>query len=414
MGVLLFTMLVLALDTSPRPEGAVASATVTAFGGHGLASRAEEHYVAPDGKPGNAGTKDSPWDLASALSRKIEPGSTIWIRGGAYTGKFQVTLAGTEAAPIQIRGAAGERVTILNCGIVVAKGADYVWLRDLEIAGDAPVEKRVTAQTGSWPSDLPGSTGLTIHAGKGCKFINLVIHDNVLGAVGWWVESTDSEMHGCIIYNNGWKAPDRTHGHCIYTQNETGVKTITNCILTVPEWGGAYTMHAYGSKKAFVDNFVIEDNIAYERGPFLVGGGRPSNHIRVARNYLHGVNLQIGMTKENEDCEVRDNVVAKGKISINNYKKVVDEGNVREMPAGKAVLIPNKHDPTRAHVAVYNGAKAASVALDVSKVLKPGDGYRLLDPKDVYGKPVAEGVVEGPSLQVPMTGEFSAFVLVKK
>ena len=32
----------------------------------------------------------------------------------------------------------------------------------------------------------------------------------------------------------------------------------------------------------------------------------------------------------------------------------------------------------------------------------------------LYGKPVAEGVVEGPSLGVPMTGEFSAFVLVKK
>jgi hypothetical protein len=373
-----------------------------------------EHFVAPDGKPGNAGTKDSPWDLASALSRKVEPGSTIWIRGGAYTGKFQVALAGTEAAPIQIRGAVGERVTILNCGISLVKGADYVWLRDLEIAGDAPAEKRVTAQTGSWPSDLPGSNGLTIHSGRGCKFINLVIHDNLLGGVGWWVDSTDSEMHGCVIYNNGWKAPDRTHGHCIYVQNQNGVKTISNCILTVPSWGGAYTMHAYGSKKAYVDNLAIEDNIAYERGPFLVGGGRPSNRIRIARNYLHGVNLQVGMTKENEDCEVRDNVVAKGKISINNYKKVVDEGNVRDLPASKAILIPNKYDSGRAHLAIYNGSKAADVAVDVSKVLKAGDKYALLDPKNVYGPPVAIGQVEESSIRVAMDGEFAVFVLVKK
>ena len=353
-------------------------------------------------------------ELAAAVSGKIEPGSTIWVKGGTYTGKFHVTVAGTESRPIQIRAAVGERATILNCGIAVLKGADYVWLRDLELAGDLPVEKRVTTQTGSWPSNLGGSGGLDVRAGRGCKFINLVIHDNVMGGVGWWVESTDSEMHGCIIFNNGWKAPDRTHGHCIYTQNQEGVKTITNCILSVPEWGGSYSMHAYGSKKAYVDNFVIEDNIAYERGPFLVGGGRPSNRIRVARNYLHGVNLQVGMTKENEDCDVRDNVVVRGKLSINNYKKVVDEGNVRELPASKAVLIPNKYDPARAHVAIYNGAKAASVALDVSKILKPGDAYALLDPKNVYGKPVHEGKVDGAAIQVPMAGEFAALVLVKK
>jgi len=380
-----------------------------------LSPSTADYYVAPDGKPGNAGSKDSPWDLATAISggRKIEPGSTIWVRGGTYTGKFQARLAGTEAAPIQLRGVAGERAVLLNCGMQVDQGSDYLWIRDLEIAGDAPIEKRVTDQTGSWPKDLPGSAGIEIRAGRGCKFINLVIHDNLLGGVGWWAGSTDSEMHGCILYNNGWKAPDRTHGHCIYVQNQEGVKTISNCILTVPEWGGSYTMHAYGSKKAYVDNFAIEDNIAYERGPFLIGGGRPSNHIRVARNYLHGIPLQVGMTKENEDCEVRDNIVARGKISINNYKKVVDEGNVRELPASKSVLIPNKYDPARAHVAVFNGAKAAQVALDVSTLLKPGDAFRLLDPKDVYGKPVLEGKIEGPTLSIPMNGEFAAFVLVK-
>jgi hypothetical protein len=379
-----------------------------------LALVAQESYVSPEGKADNAGTLQSPWDLASALSRKVAPGSTIWVKGGTYSGKFQVRLAGTEAQPIQVRGVRGERVTILNCGVSVEKGADYVWLRDLEIAGDLPVEKRVTPQTGSWPSGFAGSSGLEVRAGRGCRFINLVIHDNVLGGVGWWIESVDSEMHGCIIYNNGWKAPDRTHGHCIYTQNQEGVKTITNCILTVPEWGGSYTMHAYGSKKAYVDNFVIEDNIAYERGTFLVGGGRPSNHIRVGRNYLHAINMQIGMTKENEDCEVRDNVVVRGKISINNYRKAVDEGNVRELPPSKSVVIPNKYDPGRAHVAIYNGARAPHVAVDVSAVLKPGDSFRLLDPKDVYGKPVLEGKVEGVLIQVPMTGEFCALVLLKK
>src|ERR1043166_2228605 len=149
---------------------------------------APEYFVSVDGKPTNPGTKESPWDLSSALSsdHKVEPGTTIWIRGGTYKGTFQVGLSGTEAAPVQVRAVAGERVTILNSGLTVDPPANYVWIRDLEIAGDAPIEKRVTDQTGSWPKGMPGTCGLEIRAGRGCKFINLVIHDNVLGGVGWW------------------------------------------------------------------------------------------------------------------------------------------------------------------------------------------------------------------------------------
>ena len=376
----------------------------------------QEAYVAPDGKPGNAGTKESPWDLETAVGgeKKVEPGTTVWVGAGKYTGKFHVKLAGTAEKPIVVRARPGERATILNCGIALLPPATYVWLRDLELAGDAPVEKRKTQVTGSWPSDMPGSGGLEVRSGQGCKFINLVIHDNIMGGVGWWIESTDSEMHGCVIYNNGWWAPDRTHGHCIYAQNKDGVKTISNCILTVPEWGGSYSMHAYGSGKAYVDNFVIEDNIAYERGPFLVGGGRPSQNITVRRNYLHGVGMQVGYTaKENENCEVRDNVVTKGGIQITKYKKAVNEGNVINGGEARAVLIPNKYDPNRAHVAVYNPKKETSVKLDVSKLLKPGDAYRLMDPKDLYGKPVHEGKCEGGTIAVPMTAEFAAFVVLK-
>lgn len=371
-----------------------------------------EYVVAPDGRPGNAGTREAPWDLASAIVRKVEPGATIWVRGGEYRGKFEIRLAGTEAAPIRLRAVPGERASIVDSGLTVAQGTDYLWLEGLEIAGTTPVEQRVTDSTGSWPKDLAGTNGLTIHAGRGCKYLNLVIHDNVLGGVGWWIGSVDSEMYGCIIYNNGWKAPDRTHGHCIYVQNKDGVKTIRNCILTVPAWGGSYTMHAYGSKAAYIDNFTIEDNIAYERGPFLVGGGRPSHQIRVARNLLHGIGMQVGYGAQNEDCEVRDNLVVGGKITIQKYNKVVDQGNQFDTP-GRAVLLPNQYDPARAHVAIFNPSKAAVTALPVGTLLKPGDGYRLLDPKDVYGKPVAEGKVEGASIPVPTPGEFAAYVLVK-
>jgi hypothetical protein len=256
-----------------------------------------------------------------------------------------------------------------------------------------------------------------VHAGEGCKFINLYIHDNVKGGVSWWVGSRNSEMHGCIIHSNGWRAPDRGHGHCIYTQNREGVKVISGCILSVPH-DGSYTLHAYGSSRAYVDHYLIRDNIAYEKGPFLVGGGRPSRGIRVLRNYLHGVDLRLGYGAENEDCEVRGNVIARGSLGIRKFKKVVEEDNRQELPEKLAVLIPNAHDTRRAHLAIYNGDGAREVQVEVvvkaAPFLKPGDRFRLLDPKDLYGKPVHRGTCRDETITVPVKGEFAVFVMLKE
>src|SRR5205085_12458403 len=144
--------------------------------------------------------------------------------------------------------------------------------------------------------------------------IGLVIHDCRQG-VSFWSNAHDCELHGCIIYDNGWPATDRGHGHAIYTQNKEGTHAITDCIMT---GGHAYTLHAYGSRNAYVDNYLVEGNIAYNAGSFLIGGGRPSHNIRVVRNYLYGVSMQIGYNAPfNEACVVRENVIVNGGLSIN-------------------------------------------------------------------------------------------------
>ena len=58
-----------------------------------------------------------------------------------------------------------------------------------------------------------------------------MIHDTSQG-ISFWIDAVDSEVHGCLIYDNGWNAPDRGHGHCIYTQNKDGVKTISGNIMS--------------------------------------------------------------------------------------------------------------------------------------------------------------------------------------
>jgi len=397
--------------------------------------KAPEYFVAVDGKPENPGTREAPWDIASALGgkQKVEPGATIWIRGGTYKHPkrdisgygYEVRLAGAEGRPIQVRAAPAatwlgyERVTI-DGGLTMQPPSAHLWLRDLEImVSDPRPENPVPPDASKWGEYIKRPWGgLNVYTGTNCKFINLVIHDNCQG-VSWWSGNSNSELYGCIIYDNGWQGTNRGHGHAIYTQNEKekGSKTIVDCIMT---GGYGWTMHAYGSARASVDNYLMEGNIVYNGGQFLVGSGKPSHNIRVIRNYLYNVNMRIGYNApENEDCEVRDNVVVNNSINIVKYKQAVKEGNLelaKDAPRPKGALVvlrPNKYDERRAHLVIYNWERAPRVSVDTDGFLKDGEQFRLMNPRELYGQPVHEGVCEGGKISVPVQDEFAAFVVLK-
>jgi len=402
----------------------------TALAAIAASVNAAEWYVSPQGKPDAEGTKPAPWDLESTLAgqQKVSPGDTVWILPGTYkhpnrslgSRGYSVKLAGAKDRPIRVRAVPGGRVAI-DGGLSVEQTADWLWIRDLEIlvSENFSMSRRVE-ETGSHPKSYNRPWGgLNIYAGQGCKYINLVIHDNAQG-VSFWRGATDSELHGCIIYDNGWDAPDRGHGHAVYTQNENGTKTISDCIMT---GGYGSTMHAYGSSRAYVDNYLVEGNIAYKGGRFLIGGGRPSRGIRALNNYLHGVSMQVGYSApHNEDCEIRDNVIVDGGLHIKDYRKVVKEDNLvlgknaprPQEPPVRVELRPNRYDPDRANLAIFNWAKQPVVELKLTSFLKEGDGYRLMNPRDFFGKPVAAGTFNGRGIQLPVKGEFAALVILRE
>ena len=80
----------------------------------------------------------------------------------------------------------------------------------------------------------------------------------------------------------------------------------------------------------------------------------------------------------------------------------------------KAVLLPNKYDPNRANLAVFNFSGASVVHVDAASFLKPGERFCLKDPKDFYGRPVFTGVCEGSQVEVSVQGEFAAFVVLRQ
>ena len=389
------------------------------------ASRAAEWRVAPQGTPQGRGTSASPWDIASALGgdQPVAPGDTLWLHGGTYRRPFEnlgmgwpVRLAGREGAPIHVRAWPGQRTTV-DGGLNLQPPATQLWIWDLEILvseprPDGPVPPDPTYRNLNRPWG-----GLNVYAGEQCKFINLVIHDNAQG-VSWWAGSTDSELHGCIVYDNGWPGTDRGHGHAVYTQNRDGTKTIADCLFT---GGYGYTLHAYGSSRAFVDNYHVEGNMAWAGNTFLIGGGQPSRGIRVLTNLFHGVPVQLGYdAPTNVDCEVRGNILVNAGLKIQRFHQVRQEGNLllggkEPRPEGyDVVLRPNRYDTNRAHLAIFNWQRASEVEVDVAAFLRPRDRYRLQDPRDFYGQAVLSGTTSDGLLRVPMQGEFAAFVLLRR
>ena len=51
--------------------------------------------------------------------------------------------------------------------------------------------------------------------------------------------------------------------------------------------------------------------------------------------------------------------------------------------------------------------------VDAGEFLPVGESYRLMDPRDVFGKPVRAGTADGRPIRVPMAGEFAAFIHMK-
>jgi len=379
-----------------------------------LAPDAPQHYVSPGGRAENLGTQDSPWDLSGVLSgqRPIPPGSIVWVRGGRYVypvrdsakgrNGFVVSLSGAEGKPIHVRAWPGERATI-DGGFEVSAG--HLWIWDLEFAlGDDWRPKEPSPQGQDTHFNTPTGVLNVDSSNENVKVINCISHNNHMG-IGLWKFLKGGEVHGCIVYDNGFLGTDRPHGPALYTQNQTGTPhLITDNIL-----GGNYSLplQAYASNMdLWVNDFTIEGNIIWAprqeaRGrTFALCGGNRSKNMVIRRNFVYGHQLRVG---SEAGQVVEGNVIVRGEFSA----PTPERNTLIPAPAADTPPIlwlhPNKYDPRRANLLVTNWAKAGRVEADLSSFLGDGEAYWILSPFDFYGKPLAEGTYDGKPVSLPVT-----------
>jgi len=284
------------------------------------AARAGDFFVAPDGAPGGDGSMETPWDLQTALDHPaaVQPGDTIWLRGGTYGGGgatiFDTRLNGAETAPIILRAWPGERATI--DGGFTAQSCSWVWWWGLEITNSSTERYCLT-------SERPYAINMLA---RGLKAINLVVHDVGHPGIGYWRTVGDGgEIHGTLFWANGLydmgdpRFPNGwTRGSPIYAQNQDGLRYITDCISFRNFTTG---MKAY-TEGGWTDGFRIEGNINFDSPQWNLlqaSKNNPTHDLKIVGNYLYrraadgAQNLQTGYySTDNVDAEIRDNYIVGG------------------------------------------------------------------------------------------------------
>lgn len=70
------------------------------------------YFVAPEGDDTAPGTQEQPWRSINKALTRLNPGDTLYLRGGIYFEPVYCAVAGTAAAPITIRAYPGELAVI--------------------------------------------------------------------------------------------------------------------------------------------------------------------------------------------------------------------------------------------------------------------------------------------------------------
>ena len=374
-------------------------------------------YAAPNGSSSGDGSSGRPWNLATALSGgngKVQPGDTVWLRGGTYAGQFRSTLTGTAAAPIVVRQYPGERAIIDGGGSTsdtfVADGS-YSVFWGFEMTNSDPA--RCCSTSSFFRADMMVSHATHV------KFINMIVHD---GGPGYytWSPYGDVEIYGAIIYNIGYDGSDRGHGHGMYLKNDVGPLVVRDNIL-FNSYG--YGIHAYtNTGDGLLNGIHLEGNVSFNSGTLSAQGTSgnignlgqpPANNMAMIDNMTYfspGIGGSNWLLGSGDGLTATGNYVVGGTgMSQGTWTNAIITGNTvitsGTKPTQPLVFVrPNAYEPGRANVIIYNWSRQASVSVDLSSVLSVGRRYEVRNVQDLFGAPLVSGTFGGGTISFPMAG----------
>lgn len=308
-------------------------------------AQANDLYVATNGTPSGPGTMAQPYDLATAISSRGQPGDTFWLRGGTYTiGHINTTNQGAPGQSITYCELPGEHARV-NGSLEFYGSSGNMILRDFELFSSDT--NRVSSQTGVGfnPTDITPLTGISSFV-PSMSFINLIIHDATREGIYVSQQGSNDLIYGCVIYNNGWRSPDNAEGHGIYVQGEDGDREIDDDLVFN---NAGVDLHIYenDTNYLYLAGITLNGNVAFNGGALqnvrlyrdiIVGVDPPAlsadrivfknNLGYLPANPTNGVDdaCQIGREGINGGVAILNNYLPAG-LEVNNWTIAAVSGN---------------------------------------------------------------------------------------
>jgi Right handed beta helix region len=268
-------------------------------------------YVSPQGRDNGAGTLADPYQTLQRAADRVQPGGTIYLRGGRYFNQgygtdfanrprdnfARITTSGTANAWITLRPYGNEYVTLVSdVNGIVFKDANYWRVQGLELEGTARQLGTADSLALWWnTTDLVNKIsgrGIALNSSSNFELSNLVVHDfngaGISNNGGAYITLSDS-----VIYNNGWWTTAGTHGFAnskpVSDRGNTGAFKITmqrNLLfgnqssmishvfdkglvkLEIDEGNG---LHMQNTEEDFFGRFLVEHNLSVLNGKAGLG-----------------------------------------------------------------------------------------------------------------------------------------------
>lgn len=270
------------------------------------ADAASALYVAPNGSDSNPGTSAAPFRSLARASRSVQPGTTVFVAPGTYSGGFKTTASGTAGARIRYVSTATWGAHIVTAGgrskVAWDNRGDYVDIIGFRVDGRNSIWTGGIYNGGSY--DLIQATWVH-HIAKGTSC-------NSAGGSAIGVDSyyrgAHTDVIGNIVHDIGPAGCRYVQG--IYISTPATVKN--NVVYRVAE-GAIHLWHD-------ANNVVITNNtVAGSNTGIIVGGGDyyhtsgPADHIQVYSNIVY--DNKMGISEQ-------------GKTGVHNsYKNNLVNGN---------------------------------------------------------------------------------------
>lgn len=230
--------------------------------------------------------------------------------------------------------------TVRMTGNILTVEGSHTWYWGFEVMSSDPL--RITSEAGSAPYNIIRGTGISVF-GPYTKLINLVVHDGQ-EAIGLGDKALHAEVHGCIVYHNGWQGSDRGHGHGLYIQNTSGTKTVSDVISFNNFATGMKAFGVTGSAVgvtfdgvvSFNNGSVRASNFLKETNLYVGTNVVPADLITITDSVLYhtpgiqGENLHLGYAVyDNKRVTVTNNYIAGGDlpIAMNYWQAATVTGN---------------------------------------------------------------------------------------